>query len=107
MASKAKRKYTYFTKALLIPDGTRKYIGAKTREEPDEKVQQAQILVKSGVDICSEEAFAHFAQMWFDICKKPYKRAGRLSSTCSTTRSCPSLAAAGSKTSVPCRFRCL
>lgn len=74
MASKAKRKHTYFTKALLMPDGTRKYIRAKTREELDEKVLQAQILVKSGVDICGEETFGHFAQMWFDIYKKPYLR---------------------------------
>lgn len=74
MASKAKKKYTYLTKALLMPDGTRKYIRAKTQEELDEKVLQAQILMKSGVDICSEETFGHFAQMWFDIYKKPYLR---------------------------------
>lgn len=74
MASKTKKKYTYFTKAVLMPDGTRKYIRAKTREELDEKVLQAQILVKSGVDICSEETFGHFAQMWFDIYKRPYLR---------------------------------
>ena len=35
MASKAKKKYTYLTKALLMPDGTRKYIRAKTQEELD------------------------------------------------------------------------
>lgn len=76
MAQKAKNKkrYVYLTKALQMPDGTRKYIRAKTREELDEKVLQAQILVKSGVDICSEETFGHFAQMWFDIYKKPYLR---------------------------------
>ena len=38
MASKAKKKYTYRTKALLMPNGTRKYIRAKTQEELDEKV---------------------------------------------------------------------
>ncbi len=74
MAQKAKKKYKYLTKALLMPDGTRKYIRAKTQEELDEKVLQAQILVKSGVDICSEETFGHFAQLWFDIYKKPYLR---------------------------------
>lgn len=37
MASKAKKKYSYHTKALLVPDGTRKYIRAKSQEEPDEK----------------------------------------------------------------------
>lgn len=74
MATKAKKKYEYLTKALQLPDGTRKYIRAKTQEELDEKVLQAQILVKSGVDICNEETFGHFAQIWFDIYKKPYLR---------------------------------
>ena len=57
-----------------MPDGTRKYIRAKTQKELDEKVLQARILIKSGVDICSEETFGHFTQMWFDIYKKPYLR---------------------------------
>lgn len=107
MASKAKKKYTYLTKALLMPDGTRKYIRAKTQEELDEKVLHAQILVKSGVDICSEETFGHFAQMWFDIYKKPYLRekAGMQSSMYSTTKFYLSLAAIGSRTSALCKFR--
>lgn len=74
MASTAKKKYTYLTRAVLLPDGTRKYVRGKTREELDEKVLQVQILVKAGVDVCSEETFGHFAQMWFDIYKKPYLR---------------------------------
>lgn len=38
MAAKAKKKYTYLTKAVQMPDGTRKYFRAKTQEELDEKV---------------------------------------------------------------------
>ena len=72
------KKYHYLTKALQLPDGTRKYIRAKTQAELDEKVLQAQILVNAGVDICSEETFGHFAQMWFDIYKKPYLRENSL-----------------------------
>lgn len=71
MASKAKKNYTYFTKEVQLPDGTRKYLRGKTQEELDEKVLQVQILVKAGVDVCSEETFGHLAQMWFDIYKKP------------------------------------
>lgn len=74
MARKAQKKYNYITKALQMPDGTRKFIRAKTQEELNEKILQAQILVKAGVDICSEETFGHFAQMWFDIYKRPYLR---------------------------------
>ena len=74
----AKKKYNYLTKAVQLPDGTRKYIRAKTQAELDEKVLKAQILVNSGVDICSEETFGHFAQMWYDLYKKPYLRENSL-----------------------------
>ena len=30
--------------------------------------------MKSGVDIASEETFGHFAQVWYDVYKKPYLR---------------------------------
>lgn len=74
MATKAKKKYTYLTKAIQLPDGTRKYIRGKDQKELEEKVLKAQIMVNAGVDICSEETFGHFAQMWYDIYKKPYLR---------------------------------
>lgn len=76
----AKKTYKYLTKAILLPDGNRKYFRAKTQAELDEKVLKAQILVKSGVDICSEETFAHFSQMWYDLYKKPYLRENSLNS---------------------------
>lgn len=78
--SKSKKTYQYLTKAVQLPDGTRKYFRARTQEELDEKVLKAQILVKSGVDICSEETFAHFSQMWYDLYKKPYLRENSLNS---------------------------
>nr|WP_325204288.1 tyrosine-type recombinase/integrase [uncultured Oscillibacter sp.] len=79
-AQKARKTYKYLTKAVQLPDGTRKYFRAKTQEELDEKVLKAQILVKSGVDICSEETFAHFSQLWYDLYKKPYLRENSLNS---------------------------
>ena len=73
-----KKKYTHLTKTIQLPDGTRKYLRAKTQAELDEKVMKAQILVNAGVDICSEEIFGHFAQMWYDLYKKPYLRENSL-----------------------------
>ncbi|MEY8388867.1 site-specific integrase [Oscillospiraceae bacterium 38-13] len=78
--SQSKTTYRYLTKAVKLPNGTRKYFHAKTQKELDEKVLKAQILVKSGVDICSEETFAHFSQMWYDLYKKPYLRENSLTS---------------------------
>ncbi len=77
---KTKKTYKYLTKVVQFPDGSRKYFRGKTQEELDEKVLKAQILMKSGVDICSEETFAHFAQMWYDLYKKPYLRKNSLNS---------------------------
>ena len=79
-AQKTKKTYKYLTKVVQFPDGSRKYFRGKTQEELDEKVLKAQILMKSGVDICSEETFAHFAQMWYDLYKKPYLRKNSLNS---------------------------
>lgn len=78
MAAKEKKTYKYLTKAIQLPDGTRKYIRARDQKELEEKVLKAQILVNAGVDICSEETFGHFAQMWYDIYKKPYLRENSL-----------------------------
>lgn len=80
MAEKAKKKYKYLTKAVQMPDGSRKFFRGKTQAELDEKVMKAQILVNAGVDICNEETFAHFSQMWYDIYKKPYLRENSLNS---------------------------
>ena len=79
-AKKKQKKYPYLTKTILLPDGTRKYIRAKTQEELDEKVLAAQMLMKSGVDIANDETFGHFAQIWYDIYKKPYLRENSLNS---------------------------
>ena len=70
----SKKKYQYITKAIQMPDGSRKYFRAKTQKELDEKVMKAQILMNAGVDICNEETFSHFAQMWYDMYKKHYLR---------------------------------
>ena len=78
--SQRKKDYQYFTKAVQMPDGKRKYFRARTQEELDEKVLKAQILIRSGVDICSEETFGHFSQMWYDLYKKPYLRENSLNS---------------------------
>ena len=77
-AKSSKKKYQYLKKAITLPNGTRKYIYGKTQQELDEKVLKEQILVNAGVDVCSEETFGHFAQMWYNIYKKPYLRENSL-----------------------------
>lgn len=69
-----KKKYTYFTKALTCPDGSRKYIRGKTQKELDEKVRKARLELDRGVNINDSTTFGQFAQMWVDVYKRPYLR---------------------------------
>ena len=61
----------YFTKALRCPDGSRKYIRGKTREELERKVRQAQVELGMGVNINDNTTVVEFAQMWIDTYKRP------------------------------------
>lgn len=68
------KTYQYVRKSIMLPNGERKDLYARTQEELDDKVMEVRILTHSGVDVCSEETFGHFAQMWYDVYKKPYLR---------------------------------
>ena len=69
-----KEKYQYFTKAIPLPNGKRKYVRAKSQEELDRKVAELQALMAEGVNISDDETFGQFAQQWFNVYKKPYLR---------------------------------
>ena len=71
---KEQKKYQYKRKTIMLPNGQRKDLYAKSQEELDDKIMEVKILTRSGVNVCSEETFGHLAQMWFDLYKKPYLR---------------------------------
>lgn len=71
----------YYTKALRCPDGTRKYIRGKTKEELERKVMQAQAELGMGININDATTVVEFAQMWIDVYKKPSVREGSLCTT--------------------------
>lgn len=60
----------YFTKTLTLPDGTRKYIYGKTKEELNQKVLEAQLQLRMGVDLKNHDTFGEFAQLWYNSTKK-------------------------------------
>lgn len=68
------KKYQYFTKAIPLPDGRRKYVRAKTQEELDVKVQELLKLQSVGVDISNDMLFGAFVQEWYAVYKRPYLR---------------------------------
>lgn len=59
---------TYATH-VTTPTGDRVYLRAKTKEELEEKVLEAKIQLRSGVDITQDVLFADYAQTWI----KAYK----------------------------------
>ena len=78
MAQKVKETSRYYTRALRCPDGSRKYIRGKTKEELDRKVAQAQAELGLGISINDSTTVAQFAQMWVDVYKRPRLKEGSL-----------------------------
>jgi integrase len=71
---KEKKKYKYYTKALLCPDGRRKYIRGKTKKELEAKVQAVQAELNLGININDDTTFGQLAQLWIDLIKRPRLR---------------------------------
>lgn len=69
-----------YRKTLTLPNGEHKYLHAKSQEELDDKIMQWKVMTGSDPEACSEETFGHFAQMWYNLYKKPYLREGSLES---------------------------
>lgn len=61
----------YKTKTIMLPDGSRKYIYAKTQKELDQKVLEAQLQLRAGVDLRNHDTFGEYAQLWWNTYKKP------------------------------------
>lgn len=60
-----------FTRTLTLPDGRRKYIYGKTKEEADRKLQKARYELGQGIDIASDITFGELAERWYQLYKKP------------------------------------
>ena len=61
----------YVTLTLTLPDGTRKYFYGKTKAEAREKLDEARMLLRAGIDIQGTTTFGEYAQQWYNIYKKP------------------------------------
>lgn len=64
----------YLTKAITLPSGKRKYIRGKTKEELEQKVLEARLLLGAGIDISDATTFGEFASLWYNTYKKPNLR---------------------------------
>ena len=73
MIPKKKASPKVFATHVTTPTGERVYVRAKSKEELEEKVLEAKIQLRSGVDITQGITFADYAQTWL----KAYK-AGKI-----------------------------
>lgn len=55
----------YKTASFTLPDGTRKYVYAKTQEELDEKVFNLKLQMKMGVDLNDQTTVGELIRMWY------------------------------------------
>ena len=60
----------YISKTIALPDGTRKYIYGKTKEEVEQKYIEACIQLRAGVDLKNHDTFGEFTQLWYNSYKK-------------------------------------
>ena len=65
----------YKTATFTLPDGTRKYVYAKTQEELDQKVFDLKLQMKMGVDLNDRTTVGELIKMWYTTEVEPGIRA--------------------------------
>lgn len=55
----------YKTASFTLPDGTRKYVYAKTQEELDDKVFNLKLQMKMGVNLSDKTTVGELVQLWY------------------------------------------
>ena len=60
------------TKTFTLPNGQRKYVRAKTKEELESKIAALKLEVNAGVNISDNTTVGEFIQLWVDTYKRPY-----------------------------------
>ena len=60
----------YYSKTIKLPDGTRKYVYGRTKEELEQKYIEACIQLRAGVDLKNHDSFGEFTLMWWNAFKK-------------------------------------
>lgn len=64
----------YKTATFTLPDGTRKYVYAKTQEELDEKVFNLKLQMKMGVDLQDKTTVGELIKLWYTTEVEPNVR---------------------------------
>lgn len=62
-------KYKYFTKVIPLPDGKRKYVRAKTKEELEAKLAALRTEISYGIDVSCDSTVKEYAEYWLAATK--------------------------------------
>lgn len=60
--------------SVMLPNGKRKWIRSKTEEGLEQKKKEVMLQIGTGLDILDNSTFGEYAEVWFNVYKKPYLR---------------------------------
>ena len=67
-------KSKLYTTTVRLPDGSRKWLRAKTKEDLERKKAELLVQIGAGLDVLNDSTFGEFAIMWLNTYKRPYLR---------------------------------
>ena len=67
-------KNTLYTATVRLPDGTRKWVRAKTKDELGQKKAELLVQIGAGLDVLDDSTFGQFSAIWLNTYKRPYLR---------------------------------
>ena len=73
-------KSKIYTATVKLPDGSRKWIRAKTKEDLEQKKAELLAQIGAGLDVLDGSTFGEFATIWLNTYKRPYLREKSLQS---------------------------
>lgn len=73
-------KSRLYTTTVALPNGSRKWVRAKTKEELEKKKAELLVQIGAGLDVLDGSTFGQFAAIWLDTYKRPYLREKSLQS---------------------------
>lgn len=67
-------KSKLYTTTVRLPDGSRKWVRAKTKEALERKKAELLVQIGAGLDVLDGSTFGEFAAIWLNTYKRPYLR---------------------------------
>ena len=63
-----------FRTSVMLPNGKHKWIRSKSKEGLEQKKKEVMLQIGTGLDVLDNSTFGEYAEVWFNVYKKPYLR---------------------------------